>query len=71
MSPMAESKAISRFLFVAAGAKLVLPPAGEIPQLKPVTNRPKQPIPNQTVTVPSASAAGRYRGVGLLISDTF
>ncbi|XP_052862768.1 arfGAP with SH3 domain, ANK repeat and PH domain-containing protein [Anopheles cruzii] len=28
-----------------AGAKLVLPPAGEIPQLKPVTNRPKQPIP--------------------------
>uniref|UniRef100_A0A182J4U7 ArfGAP with SH3 domain, ANK repeat and PH domain-containing protein n=1 Tax=Anopheles atroparvus TaxID=41427 RepID=A0A182J4U7_ANOAO len=30
-----------------AGAKLVLPPAGEIPQLKPVTNRPKQPIPSQ------------------------
>ncbi|XP_035788906.1 arfGAP with SH3 domain, ANK repeat and PH domain-containing protein-like isoform X1 [Anopheles albimanus] len=42
-----------------AGAKLVLPPAGEIPQLKPVTNRPKQPIPNQTVTVPSASAADK------------
>ncbi|XP_035911812.1 arfGAP with SH3 domain, ANK repeat and PH domain-containing protein isoform X2 [Anopheles stephensi] len=30
-----------------AGAKLVLPPAGEIPQLKPVSNRPKQPIPSQ------------------------
>uniref|UniRef100_A0A182UHU0 ArfGAP with SH3 domain, ANK repeat and PH domain-containing protein n=1 Tax=Anopheles melas TaxID=34690 RepID=A0A182UHU0_9DIPT len=29
------------------GAKLVLPPAGEIPQLKPVSNRPKQPIPSQ------------------------
>uniref|UniRef100_A0A182MRF2 ArfGAP with SH3 domain, ANK repeat and PH domain-containing protein n=1 Tax=Anopheles culicifacies TaxID=139723 RepID=A0A182MRF2_9DIPT len=32
-----------------AGAKLVLPPAGEIPQLKPVSNRPKQPIPSQVV----------------------
>ncbi|XP_050076128.1 arfGAP with SH3 domain, ANK repeat and PH domain-containing protein [Anopheles maculipalpis] len=30
-----------------AGAKLVLPPAGEIPQLKPVSNRPKQSIPSQ------------------------
>ncbi|XP_053672463.1 arfGAP with SH3 domain, ANK repeat and PH domain-containing protein [Anopheles nili] len=35
-----------------AGAKLVLPPAGEIPQLKPVSNRPKQPIP----TAAAASA---------------
>uniref|UniRef100_A0A182P4F6 SH3 domain-containing protein n=1 Tax=Anopheles epiroticus TaxID=199890 RepID=A0A182P4F6_9DIPT len=33
--------------FTGAGAKLVLPPAGEIPQLKPVSNRPKQPIPSQ------------------------
>lgn len=31
---------------IAAGAKLVLPPAGEIPQLKPVNpNRPRMPPP--------------------------
>lgn len=30
----------------SAGAKLVLPPAGEIPQLKPVNaNRPRMPPP--------------------------
>uniref|UniRef100_A0A182NHA1 ArfGAP with SH3 domain, ANK repeat and PH domain-containing protein n=1 Tax=Anopheles dirus TaxID=7168 RepID=A0A182NHA1_9DIPT len=39
-----------------AGAKLVLPPAGEIPQLKPVSNRPKQPIPAQVAGTANANA---------------
>ncbi|XP_058125300.1 arfGAP with SH3 domain, ANK repeat and PH domain-containing protein [Anopheles ziemanni] len=39
-----------------AGAKLVLPPAGEIPQLKPVTNRPKQPIPSQAAGFATSAA---------------
>jgi hypothetical protein len=34
------------FNLFTAGAKLVLPPAGEIPQLKPVNvNRPRMPPP--------------------------
>lgn len=37
---------LSTFEFLVAGAKLVLPPAGEIPQLKPVNiNRPRMPPP--------------------------
>lgn len=36
---------VTTFIFIA-GAKLVLPPAGEIPQLKPVNpNRPRMPPP--------------------------
>ncbi|KFB36579.1 hypothetical protein ZHAS_00003772 [Anopheles sinensis] len=46
-----------------AGAKLVLPPAGEIPQLKPVTNRPKQPIPSQAAGfATSAAVKGKLAG---------